>query len=355
MSTKIDEQKEEFNELVSVVVPIYGVAEYLRQCLDSIIKQTYHNLEIILVDDGSTDGSAEICDEYAQKDSRIIVIHKNNGGLVSARKAGVVRCSGQYTVYCDGDDWIDLEYIEKLTKISKNHRVDMIVSNYIRESTKRIVGEVQIEEGYYEREELENRIFPCMLYAGGFYQFGISQYSNKIFRTELLKKYQLVIPDNISLGEDVALTYPMLLECNSIYICNEPLYHYRFNEDGISLKYRERTASDSENLIRYLKAELPDKYDLKKQLDYYNCLMALTNCVNIARGGLTSGFNDRLNNLKDYLVDSDFYSSVERCEFRNVKMSISKRIGLILLRFKMYRIAVIAYAVKNTITGYHYE
>ena len=355
MLTKTDEQKYEFNELVSVVVPIYGVAEYLHQCLDSIINQTYHNLEIILVDDGSTDGSSEICDEYAQKDSRIIVIHKKNGGLVSARKAGVLRCSGQYTAYCDGDDWIDLEYIEKLTKINKNQTVDMIVSNYIRESKKRVIGESQIEEGYYEREELENSIFPCMLYAGGFYRFGISQYPHKIFRTDLLKKYQLMIPDNISLGEDVALTYPMLLECNSIFICNEPLYHYRFNEDGISLKYREETATESKNLIRYLKAELPDKYDLINQLDYYNCLMALTNCVNIARGGLTSGFNDRLNNLKGYLIESDFYSCVERCDFKNIKMSISKRIGLILLRFKLYRIAVIAYAVKNTISGYHHE
>ena len=144
----------------------------------------------------------------------------------------------------------------------------MIISNYIREGKKRIIGEELLPKGYYGRKALEDDIFPHMLYAGGFYRFGISQYPHKIFRTELLKKYQLMIPNDISLGEDVALTYPMLLECNGIYICNEPMYHYRFNEEGISLKYRNRTAPDSRNLIEFLQEVLPDKYDLRQRVGH---------------------------------------------------------------------------------------
>ncbi len=351
MSESISEQNKSTNELVSVVVPIYGVAQYLRQCLDSIINQSYKNLEIILVDDGSIDGSAKICDEYATKDNRIVVIHKKNGGLVSARKAGVEICNGEYTAYVDGDDWISTDYIEELTRINKTHKVDMIVSNFLREGKKQEIGEKLLTEGYYDRIRLENEIFPKMLYAGGFYQFGISQYPHKIFRTQLLKKFQLQIPDDISLGEDVALTYPMLLECSGIYVCNEPLYHYRFNEEGISLKYRERTASDTKNLIEFLRKKMPEKYGLSQQVDYYNCLMALTNIVNTARGGFSDGFQNRVNRLIKYLEEIDLQSSLKRCDFTRKRMTSTKRMGLIFMKLKMYRTAVLLYSLRFTVTG----
>ena len=336
-------------DLVSIVVPIYEVVQYLRECLDSIVNQTYKNLEIILVDDGSTDGSAEICDEYAEKDDRIVVIHKANGGLVSARKTGVERCTGEYTAYVDGDDWIDVNYIERFTSINISKEVDIMVFNYIREGKERLIGEILLEDGYYRRRELEFSIFPRMLYSEGFYRFGISQYPHKIFKTELLKKFQYMVPDNISLGEDVALTYPMLLECSCVYICNQPAYHYRFNEDGISIRYRERTASDSKILIDYLRRTLPDKYGLARQIDYYLCLMVLTNVVNTARGGLFKGFKRRMENLLKFIEDTDFESCIKKCKFRSIDMSLSKRIGVILLELKMYRMAVFIYAVKNTI------
>ena len=337
------------NELVSVVVPVYGVAQYLRQCIDSIINQTYRNLEIILVDDGSTDGSADICDEYAEKDDRIIVIHKENGGLVSARKAGVNRCTGQYTAYVDGDDWISLEYINTLISFDDSRKADMMVCNYIREGKKQTTGDSYFKSGYYERQALEERVFPKMLYSEGFYEFGISQYPHKIFKTELLKKYQNKIPDGISLGEDVALTFPMLLECQSIIIYNEPLYHYRFNEEGISLKYRERTIVDSKRLIDYLRSVLPADYGLDMQLDYYNCVMALVNIVNTARGGLSSGFGNRIDALLDYLNETDLQSSLKRCDFTKKKMSASKRMGLLFLKLKLYKLAVIVYCFKNKV------
>ena len=339
------------DELVSVVVPIYGVAQYLRQCLDSIVNQTYSNLEIILVDDGSTDGSADICDEYAAKDERVVVIHKENGGLVSARKAGVERCTGEYTAYVDGDDWISTGYIETLIRFDELRKADMMISNYVREGKKQVIGELYFESGYYERQVLEDRIFPKMLYADGFYEFGISQYQNKIFRTDLLKKYQNMVPNDISLGEDVALTFPMLLECNSILISDKPLYHYRFNEDSISLKYRERTVSDSKRLIDYLKKALPTDYGLDNQVDYYNCVMALVNIVNTARGGFTRGFGKRIDSLLDYLNETEVQTSLKRCDFRNKKMSMSKRIGLFFLNMKLYRTAVVVYTFKHTLAG----
>lgn len=102
--------------LVSVIVPVYNVEKYMRKCIDSIINQTYTNLEIILVDDGALDRSGEICDEYAQIDPRIKVLHKKNGGLASARNAGIKIATGEYISYIDSDDWVETEFIEMLLR-----------------------------------------------------------------------------------------------------------------------------------------------------------------------------------------------------------------------------------------------
>ena len=115
--------------LVSIIVPIYKVESYLRRCLDSVVSQTYTNLEIILVDDGSPDGCPQICDEYASKDSRIIVIHKENGGLSDARNVGLDICKGEYISFVDSDDWINNHYIEKLLSAAETVKADIAVAS----------------------------------------------------------------------------------------------------------------------------------------------------------------------------------------------------------------------------------
>lgn len=116
-----------YSDLVSVIVPVYNVEKYLIKCVDSIINQTYRNLEIILVDDGSTDNSRRICDEYKQKDNRIVVIHKENGGLSDARNTGLNICTGEYITFIDSDDYISDLYIENLYKIIKKYNADISV------------------------------------------------------------------------------------------------------------------------------------------------------------------------------------------------------------------------------------
>ena len=114
------------NPLFSVIVPVYNIEEYLKKCITSIIEQTYKNIEIILIDDGSTDKSALICDEFAEKDKRIKVVHKENGGVVSARKVGISIASGEYVVSVDGDDWIEKERLEHLADQISLVAADMI-------------------------------------------------------------------------------------------------------------------------------------------------------------------------------------------------------------------------------------
>ena len=119
---------------LSIIVPVYNVCDYLKDCIDSILAQSFTDFELILVDDGSTDGSGEICDEYVKRDSRIRVIHKGNGGVVSARKAGVAAAKGLYVGYVDGDDWIESDMYEKMVHYMREYDCDLVMCDIVHES-----------------------------------------------------------------------------------------------------------------------------------------------------------------------------------------------------------------------------
>ena len=115
---------------VSIILPVYNVAPYLRRCMDSIINQTYRNIEIICIDDGSTDKSSQLCDEYSQKDKRIIVIHKKNGGQSDARNVGITVATGKYIAFVDSDDYIDEQFLEQLYLAIKKNKSDISMCKY---------------------------------------------------------------------------------------------------------------------------------------------------------------------------------------------------------------------------------
>ena len=137
------------NPLISVIVPVYNVEKYLKKCIQSIINQTYKNLEIILVDDGSSDNSGKICDEFAQKDNRIKVIHKTNGGLSDARNAGLDVMSGEWVSFVDSDDFVSPYYIENLHYLVNKYDVDMAITSFVRffnENTKLSSNKISNQE-----------------------------------------------------------------------------------------------------------------------------------------------------------------------------------------------------------------
>ncbi len=237
--------------LISVIVPIYMIDHYVGICIESIINQTYKNLEIILVDDGGKDRCPEICDLYASKDSRIKVIHKPNGGLVSARKAGLQQSDGAYISYVDGDDWIGPGFIEGLYTAAETGNADMVCAGQTRDLFSKSEHFTNaIAPGIYEGERLK-WLWQNMISYGLYYRPGISTYVwNKLFKREVLLSLQSAVDNRLSIGEDGAVTYPALLSCSRVAVVENVAYHYRQREDSM-LKQSAGYSSEAQKL-RYL-------------------------------------------------------------------------------------------------------
>ena len=261
--------------LISVIVPIYGIERYIGLCIESIINQTYRNLEIILVDDGGKDRCPEICDLYRSKDERIKVIHKPNGGLVSARKAGLQESNGAYVAYVDGDDWIGRGFIEGLYTAARICGADMVCAGFTRDLFSRSASFTNaLPAGIYEGEKLKS-LWKNMISISPYYRPGISTYVwNKLFRRKILLGAQSVVDNRISIGEDAAVTYPALLNCRKVAVIDNVAYHYRQREDSM-LKQSAGYSSEAQKLL-YLYQYLmkwaegtPEEYGIKKQVEDY--------------------------------------------------------------------------------------
>lgn len=218
--------------LVSVIVPVYNVRSYIVECLESIRNQTYRNLEIIIIDDGSTDGTGEYCDTAAAMDDRICVLHQENGGVVSARGAGICFSHGTYTAFVDGDDWIEPGMIEKL--VEQIGTYDMAsVGVYQEQSPDCLIERVdRFPAGVYAGEERMRYLFGKMIYdqESGILQPMTSWIYNKLYISSRVKTVHERVGKDLIFAEDSVFLYLYMLECDSIVICDQCFYHYRYRE-----------------------------------------------------------------------------------------------------------------------------
>ena len=280
--------------LISVIVPVYRIERYIGICVESILDQTYRNLEIILVDDGSPDRCPEICDLYASKDSRVTVIHKPNGGLVSARKAGIQASHGEYIGVVDGDDWIGRGFIMSMYSAVSESGADVAIAGFTRDlfAKSQIILNT-LPSGVYRGKELE-KLYGQMLSCGEFHSYGITTYLwNKLFKRDCILPCQLDVDDGISIGEDAAAVYPALLRCKKICIVDNCAYHYRQREDSMLKRSEDfsREAASLRLLYNFLSdrfRKYPSEYRLQQQLDDW-----MLGTFIIRSGGIDSPY-DRL-------------------------------------------------------------
>lgn len=275
---------------ISVIVPIYRIEKYLTQCVDSLLNQSFFNFELILVDDGSPDNCPEICDDYAKKDSRVKVIHKENGGLVSARKEGLKSAKGKYVTFVDGDDWVDKFYLDIMFKLADANNADLVVTGHFREFDGKIETIKPKNVGIYNEKELKSTILPNAIYNGEFCEHGMSTYVwNKLFKKELLDQILFNVPNDVVMGEDAAITFSYLTITKSLVISSTPLYYYRQRHDSI-VKSVENPKIEYYRLgllMNYLQLKLKKSLDasnIKEQITYY-----LYSQILVRSGGLIYG------------------------------------------------------------------
>jgi len=217
------------NELISVIVPIYNAEKYLEQCVNSILSQTYRELEVLLIDDGSTDNSSNICDKFVELDNRVKVIHKKNAGAVPARKMGLSQAKGTYVTFVDADDWLESDMYEKMYTAIVEEDVDIVMCGRyedVGDTSKAVYHGIQ--PGRYDKDGLYEAIFPRMIVNGEFFEWGIFPgVWDKLFKREVVERHQMQVDDRLTMGDDAACSYPTLLNADSIYILPECLYHYR--------------------------------------------------------------------------------------------------------------------------------
>lgn len=230
---------------ISVVIPVYKVERYIKKCLDSVLGQSYQNIEVILVDDGSPDNCPGICDAYAERDARVKVIHKKNGGLVSAWMCGLENSNDRlgFVTFVDSDDWVAERYVEAMVRAQQKTDADIVLVNTKKERCGHVYeGSFLIPTAFYDKRALEAKIYPVMLNAGDF-----EKRSVPISRWGKLIRKQLIYPNlrycstSVTYAEDLNIIFPVLLDAESMMLVDDEdaVYFYRTNPSSILNSYNK--------------------------------------------------------------------------------------------------------------------
>ena len=223
----------------SVIVPIYNAEKYLDRCIKSIINQSYSNLEIILIDDGSADQSLDICKKYAKMDSRITLIHQENSGLVYSRKVGIKNSQGDYISFVDADDSIEKDMYSTIVENMKEDQPDIIAFGLkeIYENNKEIIKKNKFSEGYYDHTEIVKSVFPTMICTENFFEFGIlPNLVSKVIKKELLDNRTIHVSDIVTVGEDADFSFQIISQAESLQIMDLAPYNYFKNRNSMMFK-----------------------------------------------------------------------------------------------------------------------
>lgn len=275
---------------VSIVIPVYKVEKYLARCINSIQEQSLKDIEIILVDDGSPDECPEICDRYAKEDKRIKVVHKQNGGLSSARNAGMAVATGKYISFVDSDDTVSPDMYDKMVRIIEEQKVDFVMSDYIRISSngETYLKSTDISEGRYDKKKIISVIYPQLIMNSKIEYGPLLSVCQCLYNHDFLKKNEICFDEKVRWSEDNIFSAIVGCCVNSFYYMkNEGLYHYYQNEDSITTGYRK----ECWNVYKTMNIHLHDyfdkikDYDFSEQLKYHLIYYSCNSIGQISRSG----------------------------------------------------------------------
>lgn len=255
---------------VSVIVPIYNSEKWIERCVNSILEQTYRNIELILIDDGSQDNSFEICNELAKKDNRIKLIHIENQGVANARNIGLENVCGDFITFCDSDDTYEKDFIEKLLNLYNESKSELCVSSiYVNQNGEKKIHNAPIVGIYKDISPIINGWFN--IYFGGLW--------NKLYLTKIIKENNIKFPTDLSINEDSIFTLNYLKYVNSVNCSDNPIYNYIVeNTNSLTRSFNECMLDACEKTIESLSelAKLNNCYD-EEFINY--CKYYYSNCL----------------------------------------------------------------------------
>ena len=327
---------------ISVIVPVYNVEDLLPRCVESIMAQTKKNIEIILVDDGATDSSGAICDEYEKKDARIHVVHKPNGGLTSAWKAGASVSTGAYLGFVDSDDWIDEDMYARMWESAKKYDSDVVVCGLVfdyEDSSIPKRNEISgFEKEYYDREALKE-LFPTLINDGRFFGRMLQPARvTKLYRKELVDNNLSLCKEEVSVGEDMQLTLPALIDAGSMSVVKDFYpYHYWFNRKSMTGKYDPKYLDKIKIMANRMKEISEEKGAFNFSSQITNDFLGLA-VIGLKNGVIrnTEGKKSAVGIIKEYCDDE----MVAEALFMHTmdKLPITIKVFLMLMKMKRYQI-----------------
>ncbi len=323
--------------LFSVIIPIFRVEKYIRASIDSVLVQSTEDFELILVDDGSDDGCPKICDEYAAKDDRIRVIHKQNGGLVSARNAGIKAAEGEYICYVDGDDTVSPDWLftikEKIEASPTSP--DMVVFGAQRIFKDHIkVAVINTSDGFYDKERLQKEIYPRLI-SDRQQEYGdaiiLPAPWNRVYKASLLREHYCR-DEGIQLGEDTAFVFECCLCAENMAVCSDILYFYnKMNDGSITNKADPERLKKRLRLFEYISVRLKEfEAAIGFQMDDFYASRIIYDIYHMIHNG--QGISEAARNLSRNLKETQILDYVH---VRNIPFKA--KVFFMLLKAHLYR------------------
>ncbi len=309
------------NDLVSIIIPVYNGEEYLRRCLDSILNQTYKNLEIIVVNDGSTDSTKKIIDEY--KDKRIKPIHKENEGVSEARNDGIEKSTGRYISFVDADDYIEPDFVEKMLNIIKKYKVKYVTCGYKRvyeDHTEYINND--LSESVVSKDDYIKKLLNV--------QNGYGFVHMKLIEKEVLNKVRF--NKELKVGEDALFNIMLCENIDKVVIYNNALYNYYFNSNSVVRKFDDNYSNkyllSMQCMFDYIKSKYEITTDIYNYIAYHVLLVSVNYCFHPLN-------KDRGTKLLKNICNIPLYKeAIKKSNYND--LSLTRKISLFTLKHKLY-------------------
>lgn len=329
------------NPIISIVIPMYNSREYIEECLTSIMQQTTQEFEVVVVDDGSNDGSEYIADNFARNCDYIRVIHQKNAGVIKARKVGTQEAMGQYILNVDSDDFLLPTHLDSIIAEIKHRKSDVIVTGYTDFFDGKTIQRMQnIRCGYFEREEILQNIIPRLMSCGNFFGFGIyPTLWTTCIRKDILIECQRTLDGQYSIGDDISVTYPVILKANSLSIINVTSYMYRIRKDSMTHVFDKQFSKKIIYLFSYLEKVLPTQTLLEKQFADYVVFETCILVSNYLGNGLKElSYSKSLEDIRFVLENRIVKQAFKKFRILRRRVPLKWRIKIFLIKQKWFRV-----------------